>query len=67
MRQPTDGRTPGLGRSFIKGPRFFVKPSMQNCCEKCVWGSGEHSCGLPVNPAAIPAQPREREHQQNEK
>lgn len=43
MRNQTDGRSPGLGRSFIKGPRFFVKPSQQNCCEKCVYGTGEHS------------------------
>lgn len=39
----TDDRTKGLGRSFIKGPRFFVKPSQQNCCEKCVYGTGKHS------------------------
>lgn len=37
------GRTPGLGRSFMKGPRFFVKPSNQKCCEKCVYGTGKHS------------------------
>jgi hypothetical protein len=43
MRQMTDGRSQGLGRSFIKGPRFFVKPSSQNCCEKCVYGTGEHA------------------------
>lgn len=49
MRQLTDDRSHGLGRSFIKGPRFFVKPSHQNCCERCVWGTGEHSpdCILP--------------------
>ena len=40
----TDDRMKGLGRSFIKGPRFFLKPSAQkNCCEKCVFGSGEHA------------------------
>ena len=38
------GTTPnGLGRSFMKGPRFFVKPSHQRCCEKCVYGTGSHS------------------------
>lgn len=31
-----------LGRSFMKGPRFFVKPSKQRCCEACVYGSGKH-------------------------
>lgn len=43
------GNSPGLGRSFMKGPRFFVKPSQQNCCEKCIYGTGTHSatlCGL---------------------
>lgn len=40
----TDDRMKGLGRSFIKGPRFFLKPSAQkNCCEKCVFGTGEHA------------------------
>jgi hypothetical protein len=39
----TDSRLPGLGRSFMKGPRFFVRPSQQNCCEKCVYGTGKHS------------------------
>lgn len=37
------GTGPKLARSFIKGPRFFVRPSKQTGCEKCVYGSGKHS------------------------
>jgi len=43
-----------LGRSFIKGPRFFVKPSLQKCCEKCVYGTGKHSRDC-ISQAAKPA------------
>lgn len=57
------GRQPGLGRSFYKGPRFFVKPSNQNCCEKCVYGSGEHSADC----STVLAKPRDQKHQQHEK
>ena len=53
MRQLTDDRSHGLGRSFIKGPRFFVKPSHQNCCERCVWGTGEHMRNCPSFNAQI--------------
>lgn len=50
----TDDRTKGLGRSFIKGPRLFLKPSAQkNCCEKCVWGTGKHAKFCSVNNLAI--------------
>lgn len=50
MRQMTDDRQKGLGRSFMKGPRFFVKPSQQNCCEQCVYGSGKHTCATAAQP-----------------
>jgi hypothetical protein len=56
MRQMTDDRSKGLGRSFMKGPRFFVKPSQQNCCEKCVYGSGKHSCAIRQEPGSARAQ-----------
>ncbi len=36
----------GLGRSFIKGPRVAY-PHNQTACEKCAWGSGEHSLECP--------------------
>ena len=32
----------GLGKSFIKGPRFAYAHN-QMVCERCVWGRGEHS------------------------
>lgn len=32
-----------VGRSYIRGPRFAVKPSQMKACEKCVYGTGEHA------------------------
>jgi hypothetical protein len=37
----------GLGKSFIKGPRFAY-PQKQTACERCVWGTGEHSEDCPI-------------------
>ena len=32
-----------VGRSYIRGPRFAVKPSQMKACEKCVYGTGHHA------------------------
>jgi hypothetical protein len=35
----------GLARSFLKGKRFaFRRTDNLMACERCVFGSGEHSC-----------------------
>ncbi len=33
-----------LARSFIKGPRFAFTPKTVTACERCVWGTGKHTC-----------------------
>ena len=32
-----------VARSYIRGPRFAVKPCKMKACEKCVYGTGEHA------------------------
>jgi hypothetical protein len=35
----------GVGRSYIRGPRFaFRQKENLMCCEACVFGRGEHTC-----------------------
>lgn len=39
-----------LARSFMKGKRWAFTPSKVTACERCVWGTGEHSCLPPGKP-----------------
>ncbi len=34
-----------LGRSFMKGLRWAMTPGKVTACERCVFGSGKHTCG----------------------
>jgi hypothetical protein len=35
----------GLARSFLKGKRFALKnKDSLMCCERCVFGTGGHTC-----------------------
>lgn len=55
-------------RSFLKGKRFAFKNKEQlMCCERCVFGTGKHSCVTsgeakrePAKTLAVPRKRRER-------